>query len=274
MATYAIGDVQGCWRTLQRLLDRVSPGSDDRLWFVGDLVNRGRGSLEALRWAVRQGDAITIVLGNHDVHLLACAAGVRKPKGKDTLEPILEAKDRGDLLAWLAARPLLVRATVNGADTVLVHAGLLPAWSVDQAALLAREAEGALAAERDATLERIAAKDGPVAWKDGLKTTDRLRLTFGALTRIRCCDQDGAMEHDFSGPPEEAPKGLRPWYDVPGRKSAGATVVFGHWAAAGLRLAPGVVATDSGCVWGRELTAVRLEDRAVFKEPAAPKDLP
>lgn len=274
MATYAIGDVQGCWRTLQRLLDRVAPGSDDRLWLVGDLVNRGRGSLEALRWAARQGPNVTVVLGNHDVHLLTCAAGLRKPKGKDTLEPILEARDRGDLLDWLAARPLLARARVGTEDVVVVHAGLLPAWTVDQAVALAREAEAALAADREGTLERLAGKDGPTAWRPGLKEGDRLRLTFGALTRIRCCLPDGSMDHDFSGPPEEAPRGLRAWWSVPERRSAGTTVAFGHWAAAGLRLGAGFVGLDSGCVWGRELSAVRLEDRAVFKEPAAPKDLP
>ncbi|MCO5170762.1 MAG: symmetrical bis(5'-nucleosyl)-tetraphosphatase [Planctomycetes bacterium] len=268
MATYAVGDVQGCWRTLQRLLDRVSPTSDDRLWLAGDLVNRGRGSLEVLRWAARQ-RGLTAVLGNHDLHLLARAAGTRASKGKDTLDAVLEAPDRADLLDWLATRPLLVR----DGDRLLVHAGLLPSWTPEAAAALAAEVDAARAADRRAFLEALAAGPSPLAWREGLSPDDRLRLVVAALTRVRCCRADGTMDLDYSGPPAAAPRGLVPWFEAPGRRSAGATIVFGHWAALGLVLVPGVVALDTGCVWGRALTCVRLEDGAVVQEPAHPKDL-
>lgn len=274
MATYAIGDVQGCARTLERLLDRVSPASDDRLWFVGDLVNRGRGSVDVLRWLLKQGDRVTAVLGNHDLHLLACAAGTRKVKGKDTIEDVLSASDRGDLLDWVGARPFLARARLGEEDVVLVHAGLLPAWTPAQAASLADEAWAALRADRQGVLELLAAEGAPTAWRRDLTASDRLRLTVSALTRLRCCRADGAMDPEFSGPPREAPRGLLPWFEAPERRSKDVTVVFGHWAALGLVLAQGIVATDTGCVWGHQLTAVRLEDRAVVQERAHPKDLP
>lgn len=271
MATYAIGDVQGCWRTLARLLERIGPGAGDRLWLAGDLVNRGRGSLEVLRWAARS-DA-TVVLGNHDLHLLGCAAGVRRPSPKDTLDPVLAAPDRGDLLDWLAARPLLVRERVGPDDVLLVHAGLLPEWSADEARALAEEAAAALGSDREAFLRLVSTREGPLRWGDVRSADDRLRLATVALTRLRCLGRAGEVALDYTGPPAEAPPDLVPWFEAPGRRSAGSTVVFGHWAALGLVLRPGVVALDSGCVWGNRLTAVRLEDRAVFQEPADPADL-
>lgn len=277
MATYAFGDIQGCWRTFQRLLDRVGPAADDRVWLAGDLVNRGRGSLDVLRWASRQNGQVTAVLGNHDLHLLGCAAGTRRVKSRDTFEDVLEARDRDDLLDWLAARPLLVRAPGDAkgarAPLVMVHAGLLPQWTVPQAEGLATEAADALRADRQAFLELLADGDAPRTWRDGLAEGDRLRCVVSGLTRIRCCTPDGAMDPDYSGPPAEAPDSLRPWFAMPKRKSADATITFGHWAALGLILDDGVIALDTGCVWGNRLTAVRLEDRAVFQEPTHPKDI-
>jgi bis(5'-nucleosyl)-tetraphosphatase (symmetrical) len=274
MATYAFGDIQGCWRTLQRLLDRIGPGADDRLWLAGDLVNRGRGSLDVLRWASRQDGRVTAVLGNHDLHLLGCAAGTRRLKGKDTLEDLLDARDRGDLLDWLAARPFLVREELGrGAEVLMVHAGLLPPWTASRAHALATEATLALRSDRQAFLELLAAGDAPRAWREALGADDRLRCVAAALTRVRCCTPDGAMDPDYSGPPADAPDALRPWFAMPGRKSADVTVVFGHWAALGLVVEERVVALDTGCVWGNRLTAVRLEDRAVFQEATHPKDL-
>lgn len=279
MATYAFGDIQGCWRTLQRLLDRIGPAADDRLWLAGDLVNRGRGSLEVLRWAARAGAGLTSVLGNHDLHLLACAAGTRRVKGKDTIQDVLAARDRDDLLDWLAARPLLVRERIAGAgagageDALLLHAGLLPGWTPAQAEALAAEAAASLQADRAGFLRMLAARDAPLAWRDGQSADERLRLVVTSLTRLRCCTPTGEIEPEYSGPPAGAPDGVIPWFEAPGRRSAGATVVFGHWAALGLVLAPGVVALDTGCVWGNRLTAVRLDDRAVFQEPAHAKDL-
>lgn len=279
MATYAIGDIQGCWRTLQQLLERISPGSDDRLWLAGDLVNRGRDSLAVLRWAAREEVPLTAVLGNHDLHLLACAVGVRRVKGKDTLQEVLAARDREDLFDWLAARPLLVRerapaGSAAGAprEALLLHAGLLPQWTADEAEALAAEAAAALRADRAAFLALVAER-GPLAWRAGLGADDRLRLVVTALTHLRCCTPAGEIEPDYSGPPAGAPAGVVPWFEAPGRRSAGATVVFGHWAALGLVLTPEVVALDTACVWGDRLTAVRLEDRAVFQEPVHPRDL-
>lgn len=276
MRTYAFGDIQGCSRTLQRLLDRISPAADDRLWLAGDLVNRGRGSLDVLRWASRQGENLAAVLGNHDLHLLGCAAGTRRLKGRDTLADVLEAHDRDDLLDWLAARPFLVRDPALGAgppDVLMIHAGLLPPWTAARAAALASEAADALRSDRQAFLELLAAGEAPRAWRDGLPPDERLRCVVSALTRLRCCTPAGAMDPDYSGPPDTAPDGLRPWFAIPGRRSADVTVAFGHWAALGLVLDDGVMALDTGCVWGNRLTAVRLEDRAVFQEPTHPKDL-
>lgn len=268
MATWAIGDVQGCFRTLERLLERAGPGSTDDLVLVGDLVNRGTGSLEALRWAVRQGPRLRVVLGNHDLHLLGLAAGVRRSKGKDTLDPVLGAKDRGELLDWLAARPLLLRLDVGGRPHAVVHAGLLPAWDVPAAARLADEVEGALRADRAAALAVIFAREGALRGAE-----ERLRVTAAALTRLRTIGPDGP-DWEFNGAPAEAPRGRRPWFEVEGRRSADTPVVFGHWAALGLHLAPNVLALDSGCVWGRSLTAVRLEDRSVVQQATVRADLP
>lgn len=273
MATYAFGDIQGCWRTLQRLLDRIGPGRDDALWLAGDLVNRGRGSLEVLRWAARAGGRLTAVLGNHDLHLLACAAGTRRLKNKDTVQDVLAARDRDDLLDWLAARPLLARERIDDEDVLLLHAGLLPSWSPDQAHALAVEATSALRADRAGFLATLAAEPAPRSWRAGQSADERLRLVVTALTRLRCCTPAGEIEPEYSGPPSGAPDGVVPWFEVPERRTASVTTVFGHWAALGLVLAPHVVALDTGCVWGNRLTAVRLEDRAVFQEPAHPKDL-
>jgi len=268
VATWAIGDVQGCFRTLERLLERAGPASTDDLVLVGDLVNRGTGSLEALRWAVRLGERLRVVLGNHDLHLLGLAAGVRRPKGKDTLGPVLGAKDRDELLDWLAARPLLLRLDVGGRAHVIVHAGLLPGWDVPAAARLADEVQGALRADRAAALEVLFAREGQLRGSE-----ERVRATAAALTRLRTIGPDGP-DWEFNGAPAEAPRGRRPWFEVEGRRSADTPVVFGHWAALGLHLAPTILALDSGCVWGRSLTAVRLDDRSVVQEPTVRADLP
>jgi len=261
VATYAIGDVQGCFEPLQRLLQRIAFDPDrDRLWLAGDLVNRGPGSLEVLRWARGLGPRLTAVLGNHDLHLLSAALGARPPKPRDTLEPVLSAPDRDELLAWVRGLPLLHRE----GDRVMVHAGLLPAWSVAEAEELAREAEAAIRGPGLADL-LAGLGDAPSAWSPDLPPAARVRLTIVALTRLRTCTADGVIEPEFSGPPDGAPPGRLPWFEVPGRRSADATVVFGHWAALGLHRAPGVVGLDSGCVWGGALTAVRLEDEAVFQ---------
>ncbi len=264
VATYAIGDVQGCYRTLQRLLDRIRFDPDaDRLWLVGDLVNRGPRSLEILRWARSLDERLVVVLGNHDVHLLGRAFGTRPPKRHDTLDSVLAAPDREELIDWLRRRPLLHRE----GPFVLVHAGLLPSWTLEQAAELAREVEAALGGPRPRQLLKALATRKPPAWRRGLDATDRRRVAVQSFTRLRTCRTDSRVCERFTGPPEEAPEGCLPWFELRDDASAGVTVVCGHWAALRLRIQPGVMALDTGCVWGSSLTAVRLDDWEVFQEP-------
>jgi len=264
MATYAIGDVHGCFETLRSLLRRIAfDRRQDRLWLVGDLVNGGPGSLAVLRWAVEQGDRIVAVLGNHDLHLLARAAGFSEVKKRDTLEEVLAAADRDDFLLWLRHRPLVHRE----GSALLVHAGLFPSWSLADAESLAREVEERLRGDEAAGL--LAAFDQKAeAWSDDLKGNDRARAALAGFSRLRAVDGDGRMRADFTGPPREAPKGCRPWFAVPERKSTGATILFGHWAALGLHVEDGVAALDTGCAWGGELTALRLDDGKIFQEKA------
>jgi bis(5'-nucleosyl)-tetraphosphatase (symmetrical) len=264
MATYAIGDVHGCFETLRALLGRIGfSARQDRLWLVGDLVNRGPRSLEVLRWAAGLGDRLVVVLGNHDLYLLARAAGVAERKRRDTLDPVLAAADRDDLLSWLRRRPLLHR----GDGRVLVHAGLFPQWTVERAEQLAREVEARLRDRRtgDRLLRSAVAKRAD-RWREGLGAGARARIALAGMARLRALTAAGNICADFSGPPAELPAGCLPWFEAAGRRSAGAQVIFGHWAALGLRLAPGIAAIDTGCVWGQALTALRLEDGAVFQE--------
>lgn len=265
MATYAIGDVHGCFETLKRLLRRIAfDRRQDRLWFVGDLVNRGPRSLAVLRWAVEQGDRIVVVLGNHDLHLLARAAGLSELRKRDTLEEVLAAPDRDDLLHWLRHRPLVHR----DGKALLVHAGLFPSWSPAEAERLAREVEARLRGDKGLKLLAAFGQKTAERWSDDLTGHDRARVALSAFARLRTLDDDGRMCPDFSGPPREAPKGCRPWFSVAKRKSAGVMALFGHWAALGLHVEDGIAALDTGCAWGRELTALRLEDGKIFQEPA------
>jgi bis(5'-nucleosyl)-tetraphosphatase (symmetrical) len=263
VSIYAIGDVQGCARSLDALLGQLRLDSRrDQVWFVGDLVNRGPGSLEVLRRVRGMGDSARVVLGNHDLHLIARAAGVRSAEADDTLDEILAAPDRDDLVDWLRHRPLL-----HVKDTwVMVHAGLVADWSVALAQERAREAEEALRERPRAALSALNAR-APERWSARLAPDARLRFIVRVLTRLRLCDARGHILKGHKGPPETAPPGAIPWFDVPGRASAAATVVCGHWAALGLRQRADLVALDSGCVWGGALSAVRLEDGAVFQQP-------
>ena len=269
MATFAIGDIHGCYETLRRLLRRIEfDPRRDRLWLVGDLVNRGPRSLDVLRWAAELGDRLTCVLGNHDLHLLARAEGLAAPKRRDTLGPVLTAPDRDELLGWLRTRPLLHRE----GDHVLVHAGLFPSWTVAQAEGLAREVEQRLRG-RNRAARRLLASAGArsdLRWREHrLSPFRRARAALAGFVKLRTLTPDGRICADFSGPPAEAPRGCRPWFAVPGRRSAESLVIFGHWAAMGLRLEPGIAALDTGCAWGRQLTALRLDDSQPFTEPAA-----
>lgn len=262
MATYAVGDIQGCCAELQHLLQQVrfNP-AEDRLWLVGDLVNRGPDSLGVLRLVKSFGASAITVLGNHDLHLLAVAEGVSELHHGDTLREILDAPDRDELLAWLRTRNLL-----HAEDGfVLVHAGLLPQWSVEQARALAHEVETALRGNHHHDYLAHMYGNHPDHWRDDLGGYPRLRLITNAFTRMRVCTRQGGMEFKFKGAVEDVPEGYMPWFEVPGRASAGATVVCGHWSALGLRVTPGVIALDTGCLWGGALSAIRLEDRKVFQ---------
>lgn len=264
MATYAIGDIQGCFEPLQQLLAEIGfDAKRDRLWLVGDLVNRGPQSLEVLRFVRGLGERAVTVLGNHDLHLVMVAYGYGRASAEDTLQPILDAPDREELMSWLRSRPLFHVED----EYAMVHAGLLPSWSVAQAEELSEEVRAAL---MDTSFPDFLANmwgSQPTGWSNGLKGWDRLRVIVNAMTRMRFCGRDGAMEFRSKGPVASAPPGSLPWFEVPGRASADHAIVCGHWSALGLRIEKKLLALDSGCLWGGSLTAVRLEDRAVFQLP-------
>jgi bis(5'-nucleosyl)-tetraphosphatase (symmetrical) len=265
MASYAIGDIQGCYRTLERLLRRIRFDPEaDRLWLVGDLVNRGPRSLEVLRWARSLGTRHRVVLGNHDLHLIGRALGLRREKARDTLDEVLEAEDRDELIGWLRRQPFVQYE----APLLMVHAGLLPQWSADDALDLAAEAQFLLRGDDPRDVFQ-ALRQEPGRWRPGLPRRERLAHAVQAFTTLRACSPDGRPCDGFSGPPEQAPRGCVPWFEAPGRRAAQTTVVCGHWAALGLRVRPNLLALDTACVWGGSLTAVRLEDRVVFQEKYA-----
>ena len=269
MATYAIGDIQGCYAPLDRMLELIAfDAAVDRLWIVGDLVNRGPRSLETLRYVRGLGPAAQTVLGNHDLSLLMAAEGHGKRSAGDTFDDVLAAPDADALLDWLRRQPL---CHVED-EYCLVHAGLLPQWTVSEARVLASEVEAVL--RGDHWREFMAKMWGsePAAWSPELQGWPRLRVVVNALTRMRFCTPDGTMEFRSKGPVTSAPPGHLPWFDVPGRRSAGQVLVTGHWSALGLCLRPDLLALDSGCLWGGPLSAVRLEDRALFQVPCAAED--
>ena len=271
MAIYAIGDVQGCYQALRALLTeiRFDPACD-RLWFTGDLVNRGPQSLEVLRFVVALEDHAICVLGNHDLHLLAVAAGAAKPKKRDTLDDILCAPDKDELLQWLRSRPLLHHDPRVG--YTLIHAGMPPSWDLADAQRLAHEAEIKLQSNEIGNFYHHMYGDLPDHWNENLRGNDRLRVIINAFTRLRYCDLEGNMDLRPKGPPGSQPPGLLPWFQVPGRRSRDLRIVFGHWSALGLWHDDGVIGLDSGCLWGRSLSAVRLDSKPVvfFSVPCKP----
>lgn len=257
MAVYAIGDVQGCLDPLKRLLDRIRfDPAQDTLWFTGDLVNRGPASVGVLRFVRDLGERAVAVLGNHDLHLLAVAAGTQKTKHRDTIDDVLRASDRDELLAWLRMRPLLHHD--RKLNYVLVHAGLLPQWSLDDARRLAREAEHVFATQADIFFHHMYG-DLPDHWREDLHGPERLRVIVNAFTRLRFCDAEGNMDLRAKGPPGSQPPDLMPWFQVPNRCNKSLRVIFGHWSALGLYSKDNVIGLDSGCIWGRTLSAVRLD---------------
>lgn len=271
MPTYAIGDIQGCRDSLLHLLDKIAfDPAADRIWFVGDLVNRGPDSLGVLRLIRDLGDAAICVLGNHDLHLLALAEGHGRRHKGDTLEAVLAAPDRDALLHWLRHRRLAWRE--NG--FLLVHAGVLPGWTADAALAHAAEAEAALQGPDYRAFFEQMYGNAPVAWDDALDGVDRLRVIVNAFTRLRYCSPAGEMEFRYKGAPGTQPAPWLPWFDVPGRASASVTCVIGHWSTLGLINRPDLITLDTGCLWGGQLTAMRLEDRRVFAVACPPERHP
>jgi len=273
MATYAIGDVQGCYEELLELLDTINfDEKKDQLWFTGDIVNRGPGSLEVIR-LIKQLNAV-MVLGNHDLHLLAVASGEAKLRKKDTLDNVLNAPDASELLTWLKKRPLLYRDRKTGYN--LLHAGLPPQWNISLAADCAVEVEQILQGETAAEFYAHMYGDEPDMWSDDLQGWDRLRFITNCLTRLRYCSPKGRISMQEKGPPGRQAGSLLPWYQVNGRQSAGETIIFGHWATIRLGTkqdfkSARVHALDTGCVWGGKLSAMRLEDEKYFSVPSKRK---
>ena len=264
MTTYAIGDIQGCFTELQQLLEQVQFNREkDTLWFTGDLVNRGPQSLEVLRYVKSLGDRHQVVLGNHDLHLLAVAYGFRQQHPGDTLDDILSAPDRRALLDWLRSRPLFVYDEALG--YAMSHAGLAPNWTISQAQKLANEVETLLRSDIPEVFFREMYGNQPDAWNEQLTGTDRLRCIVNFFTRMRLCHPDGRLDFSYKGALNEKPQDLIPWFDVKQRVNAKEKIIFGHWAALGGKVdVPNVFALDTGCVWGNCLTAMRFGDEKIF----------
>lgn len=271
MATYAIGDIQGCYHAFSALLEKLAfDPQRDKLWLVGDVVNRGTGSLQVLRWCYQHRESIRMVLGNHDLHTLVVAHAIKSPHRSDTLQALLDAPDSQVLLDWLRHQPLMWAE--NG--YAMVHAGLLPQWTLAKAQSLAREVESVLQGPDYLAFLRHMYGNQPAMWDDGVTGYDRLRIITNAFTRLRICTPKGEMEFNFKGELEDVPAGYLPWFDVPNRLSSGSTIVCGHWSALGLRVRTDICALDTGCLWGGALTAMRLEDRAIYQVPFDPRDRP
>jgi len=256
--TFVIGDVQGCADELHHLLAQIDASSpNSQLVFVGDLVNRGPASLQTLRLVKAMGSRARMVLGNHDLHLLAAAHQVRAPAPSDTINDILTAPDREELLDWLRHQPLALM--VN--DWLCVHAGVLPQWAAAQVLSLASEVEARLQAPDWIDFLHAMYGNHPARWSDALEGQERLRCIVNALTRLRFCSADGEMEFTTKEGPGAPPAGFMPWFDVPGRRTAQVPIVFGHWSTLGILQRQYLFGLDSGCVWGGKLSALRLSDR-------------
>ena len=263
MATYAIGDIQGCYDELQALLDKVGFSDNDQLWLAGDLINRGPKSLETLRFIYDLGDRANVVLGNHDLHLLAVNSGIIKPKRADTFHDILSAPDRKPLMKWLRQQPLLV--TDEKLGFTMVHAGIPPQWSLAKAHRRAREVETILQSTLATEFYRHMYGNLPAAWSGKLEGWDRLRVITNYFTRMRFCNSDGKLDLAVKGGLSSQPEGLSPWFSHDGKSLRKHKRIFGHWAALeGHCDRDNVYALDTGCVWGEKLTALRLEDQKIF----------
>ena len=273
MAVYAIGDVQGCYDQLRRLLDLLNfdPVSD-RLWLVGDLVNRGPRSVETLQYVMGLGKSAVTVLGNHDLHVMALAMGLRKHSPRDQIDSLLSHKERDVLFDWLRRQPLLHHDDSLG--YTMVHAGLAPEWDLDTARRCAREVESVLESDQCHDLIRAMYGDEPDRWSSDVRGIDRWRFIINCFTRIRYCDAQGRLVLKDKGPPRDAPAGLVPWFQVPSRKSRDLKIIFGHWSTLGRYDGDGVYCIDSGCVWGGALTALRIDRTPQWHSIPCPESCP
>ncbi|OAI49217.1 diadenosine tetraphosphatase [Gammaproteobacteria bacterium SCGC AG-212-F23] len=270
MSIYVIGDIQGCFQALQKLLEKIHfDPSKDNLWFTGDLVNRGPESLATIRFVKSLKDRAICVLGNHDLHLLAVAFGAHKGTQEDTFHDILSAPDRDELLIWLRHLPLIHHDVQK--QFTMVHAGLAPQWDLHKALTLAKEAETLLHGNQPAEFFAHMYANHPVQWSDNLVGWDRIRCIINYCTRMRFCHPDGRMELDYKGNIDTHPEDLIPWFQVKHRKTTVNKIIFGHWAALnGITHTPNTYALDTGCVWGNCLTAMRLEDEHYISVPCSP----
>lgn len=272
MSTYAIGDLQGCYQELQDLLNEINfDDSKDKLWFVGDLVNRGPDSLKCLRFVKTLGEKAKSVLGNHDLHFLAIANEVRKPHHKDTLDEILNADDANELVQWIRKQPLLVHD--DELNFTMIHAGLPPQWSLKKAIKLARETETFLQSDQFKTFIHNMYGDQPDTWSNSLTDDDRYRFIINCFTRIRYLDKTGKLNLKEKNTPGKQADSLLPWYVLPERKTKNDKIIFGHWSTLTLGKKKNfkqhnIFPLDTGCLWGRSLTAMRLEDEKMFSVPS------
>lgn len=267
MAIYLIGDIQGCDKAFTRLLEHIdfSP-SRDTLYLLGDLVNRGPDSANVLRRCMQWGDSVRALLGNHDLHLLAAAHGARHPSRRDTLTSVLEAPDREALLEWVRQQPLARSLSLGGEPLLMIHAGVLPQWSLGDTLALADEVTQVLRSPDLSDFLRQMYGNQPDHWSDALRGEDRLRVIINALTRLRFCSPEGRMDFDSTESAASAPPGLMPWFDVPGRKTVDVLVAFGHWSTLGLVNRPNLLALDTGCIWGGCLSAMRIGSTLAERE--------
>jgi bis(5'-nucleosyl)-tetraphosphatase (symmetrical) len=269
MATYAVGDIQGCYTSLTHLLQLIgfSPARD-RLWLVGDIINRGPDSLAVLRWAMQHQDSLEVVLGNHDLHTLALAEGFVEAHRYDTVQALFDAPDCNELLGWLRSRRM---AHAEG-EYLMVHAGVLPQWDASLTVALATEVETVLRGDDYRYFLAHMYGNHPNHWDEELRGMGRLRVITNALTRLRVCTLTGEMDFRFKGELSNIPAGHLPWFELENRNSSDSTLLFGHWSALGLLVRDNLIGLDTGCLWGGQLTAIRLEDRRLFQVPCAAED--
>jgi len=276
MAVYAIGDVQGCFNELQELVSYISFNpKKDQLWFVGDLVNRGPKSLETLRWVKSLGSAAVTVLGNHDLHLLAAYAGIKELSPTSSLNSVLKAKDIDELIDWLRQQPFMSYS--KKLDFAMLHAGLAPQWSIKEALRYAKEVETVLRSKNYKDFLNNMYGDQPNQWDGRLKGWNRLRTITNFMTRVRYCTNQGVMSFTDKGPPGTQSARMKPWYEIASRKSQDTTIVFGHWSTLGHVNDYNIIATDTGCLWGGQLTAIKieLESLTIYQlECEAKKEIP